>query len=165
MRCSRLSSRALRRDLGGDHRIAQQNGERFATHVMQRAEHGVAQAFHLFLPDKMNLGHLGDAANGFKLLSLVLVGQLVFQLKVAVEVLFDGPLALSDHHQNVRNARGHGLFDHVLNHGRIHDREHLLGLGFRGRKEASPESGGGYDGFAYRVFVVHGSSSMVLRIR
>ena len=63
-------------------------------------------------------------------------------------MLLDGALALADDHEDVGDARLDGLLDDVLDHRRVDDRQHLLGLRLGGRQEARAESGGGNDGFA-----------------
>ena len=69
-------------------------------------------------------------------------------------MIFDGLLAAAGDDEDLIAARGHGLFDAVLNDGLVDQREHFLGLGFGGGQEAGAEAGGGENGFA--DFHVHG---------
>ena len=113
---------------------------------------GVAQPVQLLLPDEVDVRQVGDAADGSRSSSSSRDSQLRLQLEVAVEVLLDRALALADDHEDVRDAGGHRLLDHVLDHRRVDDRQHLLGLRLGGGQEARAESGGGDDGFLH-----HGS--------
>ena len=79
---------------------------------------------------------------------LIFLLELRLEFEIAVEMLLDSALALPDHHQNIADARCHGLLDHVLDRRRVHDRQHLFRLRFRGRKEPGPKTGGGNDGLA-----------------
>ena len=66
----------------------------------------------------------------------------MFQLKADVEMVFDGGLATAGDNNNILNPGMHGFFDAILDQRFVHQRQHFLGLRFRGRKEAGAESGG-----------------------
>ena len=131
-----------------DDRVAEQNHEGLVVDVITGITHGVAEAQHLLLPDKVNIGQLRDAAHGLQFRGLALRFQLRLKLKAAVEMLLDGAFARADDHEQIGDARLDRLLDDVLDHGRIDNRQHLLRLRLRGREKAGAESGGGNDGFA-----------------
>jgi hypothetical protein len=72
-----------------------------------------------------------------------------FEIDVDVEVILDRVLAAPRDQDNVLRARGDGLLDAVLDDRLVDQRQHLLGLGLRGRQEAGSKACGGEDGFAY----------------
>ena len=75
----------------------------------------------------------------------------------AVEVVLDRALAPPGDDQDVRDARAHGLLDHVLDGRLVDDRQHLLGLRLGGGQEPRAEPGGRDD----RLADLHGPSTSV----
>ena len=61
-------------------------------------------------------------------------------------MILDGILAAARDDDDVLDAGSNGLFDDILDHGFVHQGEHLLGLGLGGREESGPQSRGGKDG-------------------
>ncbi len=124
-----------------DQVVAEQDREGLVADVRLGAQHGVAEALGVALADVVDhrevagLLDLGEAAR----VALLLEGGL--QFVVAVEVVFQGALVAARDHEDVAEARGHGLFDHVLDRRLVDDRQHLLGSGLGGRQEPGTETG------------------------
>jgi hypothetical protein len=76
---------------------------------------------------------VADVAHLLDELALARLGQERFQLRIEVEVVLDGALAPPGDDQDVVDPAGHRLLDDELQDGGVHDREHLLGHGFRRR--------------------------------
>src|SRR5260370_1881397 len=64
-------------------------------------------------------------------------------------MVLDGMLSLSRHDDDVLDPGHNALFHDVLNLRFVHDRQHFLGLGFRGGQETRAQSRGGQDRLAY----------------
>jgi hypothetical protein len=69
-----------------DYRVAEQNHKGLVVDVIASITHGVAEAPHLFLPDKVNIGQLRDAAHRLQFRDLSLRFQLGLD-ETAVEML------------------------------------------------------------------------------
>ena len=57
-------------------------------------------------------------------------------------------LAAARDDDDVIDTGGHGLLDHILNNGFVHQSQHLLGLRLGGGEESGPQTGGGENCFA-----------------
>ena len=88
----------------------------------------------------MNVRQIRNAPHGPQFRRAVFLGQLRLELKAAVEMLLDSPLALADNHQDIRDPRRDRLLHHILDHRRIDDRQHFLRLRFRRRKKTRAET-------------------------
>ena len=132
----------------GDEHVAEKYGEGFIAHEILGNQHGVAKAERLLLAGVADLDHIGDAANEFGLRVLALLFQELFEEGSAIEVIFDGVLALAGDDDDVLDAGGDAFFGDVLDLRLVHDGEHFLGLGFSGGKKTRAEAGGGQNGFA-----------------
>ena len=108
---------------------------------------GVAQTVEFFLPDKMNVGHVGQPPQFAQQNFFVFLGQPGFEFKIAVEMVFNRTFAFSRNNENVFDARINGLLHHVLNRGRVDDGQHFFGLRLGGRQETGSETSGGNNGF------------------
>ena len=80
------------------------HGEWFVADMVACTGDRIAQAVELFLPDEMDVGHVGNVSNALQQLILTLLGQFLFQLKVAVEVFLDGAFGFADAHHDVGDA-------------------------------------------------------------
>ncbi len=74
-----------------------------------------------------------------------------FQFIGMVEMILDHLLAAPGDEHELLDAGFAGLFDRVLDHRLVHDRQHFLGHRLGGRKEARPHAGDGKNGFANRL--------------
>ncbi len=96
--------------------------------MLARQQYGVSQpALHL-LPHIVYGGHIGDAHDLRQLLPAAVLVEGALKLDGPVEMVLDGPLAASGDDQDVVDARGHRLFDHILYGGLVHHWKHLLRL-------------------------------------
>jgi hypothetical protein len=71
-----------------------------------------------------------------------------FELDVHVEVVLNRVFAAAGDDDDDVDARSDRFFDAVLDDRLVDERQHLLGLGFRGGKEPRAEAGGRKNGFA-----------------
>ena len=110
-----------------DHVVAEQHGERHVAHVLGGAQDGVAQPERGTLADVVHVGELAGGADQGQPVLVALGFQRLLELGVAVEIVFDRPLAAARDHQYVTQARGHRFFHNVLNCGGIDDGQDLLG--------------------------------------
>src|SRR5262249_10439184 len=97
-----------------------------------------------------HVGHrrqLGDGLDLGQLLHLASVLEVVLELEGGVEVVLDRALVSAGHEDDLFEPGGHGLLDHVLDRGLVHQGQHLLRLGLGGRKESCAKSGSGEYGF------------------
>ena len=98
-------------------------------------------------PFDAEIRHVRDATDVLEQLSFAVAFEIFFQLERAVEMVFDRPFSAARDDDDVLDARGDGFFDRVLDQRFVHQREHLFGRGFGGRKKAGSQAGGGDDGF------------------
>ena len=78
--------------------------------------------------------------------------EVVFQFKVGIKVVFDGPFGLTSDHQDVLDARSQGFFDDELDGRFVNDGQHFLGQGLGGRQEAGSEARSWNDSLSYSFF-------------
>ena len=69
--------------------------------------------------------------------------ELVLELEVAVEVVLEGPLVAAGDDQDVVDAGGDRLLDHVLDRRAVDDRQHLLRLCLGRRQETRSQPAAG----------------------
>jgi hypothetical protein len=134
--------------------VAEEDAERLVAHQRAGDQDGVAEAERLLLAHVTDRGQLGDRLDLGQLLHLAAIVQVVLELEGGVEVVLDRPLVASGDDDDLRQAGGDRLLDHVLDRRLVDQRQHLLGLGLGGGQEPCAEPGGGKDGFAY----AHGGS-------
>jgi hypothetical protein len=72
----------------------------------------------------------------------------VLEFVLAVEVVLDDALVAPGDEDEVFDAGRPGLVDHVLDHGSVDDRQHLLGHRLGRGQEPRTEAGDGEHGFA-----------------
>ena len=129
-----------------------------ADHGM-RAQHGMAEAERRGLAD-VDAGRVGgqDAPQQVDEILLTLLRERRLQLRVGVEMVFDGALGTAgDEHQQSR-TRGQRFLRRVLDEGLVDDRQHLLRARLGGGKEARAASGDGKHRKADRSGSAHGGS-------
>ena len=73
-------------------------------------------------------GHVGDAHDLRQLLLMPVVAKGVLQPYGSVEMVLYRPLPSAGDYQDVVDAGGHRLLDHILDGGLVYDREHLFRL-------------------------------------
>ena len=108
----------------------------------------IAQAAHFRLPDVMNAREVLQLPQIREVADALFRLQLGLQLVRRVKMLLDGPLRARDDDQDVRDARRGGFFDDVLDHGLVHEREHLFRHRLGDGEEAGAVTSGGNDSFA-----------------
>ena len=133
-----------------DQVVTEQHRERLAVHVLLRHRDRVAQAERILLADVVDRRHVADLLDLLQLVELPFGLQEVLELERAIEMVLERAIAATGDDQDVGESRAHRLLDHVLDRGRIDDREHRLLLSFRRREESRSESGSGDDGFPDR---------------
>ena len=106
-------------NFGVDHVIGEEHGERLVADEFARHEDGVAEAERFFLTDVGDVDHVGDGADDLEQVGLLALFEHFFQFVADVEMVFDGLLAAAGDDEDLVAARGHGLFDAVLNDGLI----------------------------------------------
>ena len=149
--------------LAGDENVAEEHGERLVAHEILGDQNGVAEAEGFLLAGVTDLDHAGDAANEFSLRVPALLFEILFEKGRAIEVIFDGVLALAGDDDDVLDAGGDAFFGDVLDLRLVHDGEHFLGLGFGGGKETRAEACGGQNGLA-NFLMAGGNRLRLLRI-
>ena len=100
---------------------------------------GVTEPLRFGLPDVVDVGQLGDVAHLGLLTLTSRLRQVELELERPVEVVLEGALAAPGDDQDVGDAGPDRLLDDVLDRRLVDEREHLLGLGFGGRKETSSQ--------------------------
>ncbi len=83
-----------------------------------------------------------------ELLVVALLRQRRLEAVDAVEVVLERALVASGDHEDVLQARRHGLFDDVLDGGFVDDRKHLLRRRLGRGEESSSQAGYGDHGLA-----------------
>lgn len=108
----------------------------------------MAEPQRLTLAHIREMGEMTDALYHREFLLLAAAAQGVLQFEGDAEMVLDGGLASpSDQHQAL-NPGPDGLFHDVLDDGRVHQRQHFLGLGLGRGQEAGAQARDGNDGFA-----------------
>jgi hypothetical protein len=134
-----------------DHVVAEDHGERLVADDLLRDEDGVAQAELLLLADVGDLGEIRDVPDLAEHLDVALLLEEMLQLVGGVEVILDRPLLARGDDDHLLDAGGDGLLDGVLDDGLVDERQHLLGLGLRGREEPGPQPAAGKTAFRTRI--------------
>ena len=109
--------------------------------------HGVAQAQGLLLADEVDVGQVGDAQALLQHLLLAGCGQLLFQLRAAVEVVFDDALVAAQNDEDVGDAGTDGLFHQILDGGLVHKGQHPFGHGLGGGQHTGAKARSRDDSF------------------
>ena len=99
--CAGLQHALQQAVLGVDEVVAEQHRERLVADVLLRAEHRVAEALGVALPDVVHGGQLVGLPDELEPLGVALGGQRFLKLVVPVEVVFDGPLAPAGDQQHI----------------------------------------------------------------
>ena len=97
----------------------------------------MAQAERFFLPDVGDVDHVGYRSNDLQQVGFLALFEHFFELVADIEVVFDGLFAAAGDDDDLIAARGHGLFDAILDDGLVHEREHFFGLGLGGWQKTS----------------------------
>ena len=118
-----------------------------AHHTAWPSPSGACWRVKLVWPGPRQLGH-----ELVELGRLAALGQRALQLELAVEMVLDGALVAAGDEDEMLDAGGLGLVDHVLDHGAVDDRQHLLGHRLGGRQEPRAEPGYGENGLANALF-------------
>ena len=126
----------------------------FASH-----RHCVAEPEWLALANEVDVGKVGQFDHVGQLVGLPGPVEVVLQLEVAIEVIFEAALVPPRDDEDVVDTGLHGLLDDVLDGRAIDDRQHLLRLGLCRRKEPRPESCRRDARLRYHPFC-HGCSSV-----
>ena len=116
---------------------------------MARHRHRVPEPERIALAHVVDVGEVGRELHFLQQVVLAVAFEVVLELEVAVEVVFDRALVAARDDEDVGEAGAHRFFDDVLDRGPVDDRQHLLGRALRGRQEARAEPGGGDHGLAH----------------
>jgi hypothetical protein len=111
-------------------------------------EHGMPEAERLALPDVGKVDQVRDLPDFTEQVGLSARLEERLELHGDIEVIFNRVLPPAGDEDDVVDARGNRLFHAVLDDRLVDERQHFLGLRFRGRKESRAEAGGGEDRFA-----------------
>ena len=117
--------------------------------MLARDAHRVAEPERVALADVVDVGEVVDLLHLGEEVELLRLLEVVLELEVAVEVVFDGALAPPGDDEDVGEARGDRLFDDVLDRRLVDDRQHLLGLALRRGQEARAHARGRDDGLGH----------------
>ena len=110
-----------------DHEVVgEEHRERLVTHVMSRDRNRVTETERIALTDVVDVGEVGGELHLLEHRVLARGLEVVLELEVAIEVVFDGPLVAARDDEDVGEPGLHGLFHDVLDRGPIDDRQHLL---------------------------------------
>jgi hypothetical protein len=123
--------------------------------MLLAAQHRVAEPLRVALPHVMDVGQGRGAPDGFKLVEVAFFLQGLFDERHPVEVVLERTFIASGNHEDVGDPRTHGLFDHVLDSGFVHDGEHFLRHRLRGGQETGPQSRSRNDCLTYGVSSIH----------
>ena len=93
---------------------------------------------------------------------LAALGERALQLELAVEMVLDDALVAAGDEDEMLDAGGLGLVDHMLDHRAVDDGQHLLGHRLGGGQEAGAEPGYGEDGLADALLSGWACSSLLL---
>ena len=145
--------------MGVEHRIGQQHRKRLVADERLCAEDRVSEPVELLLVDVVDLGERVDGAQLLEKLGFSCRFEPCLQRGRRIEVVLNGVLAGAGDDQNLFDAGGCGLFDHILDHRFIHQRNHLLRHRPREGEKSRTEPGGGKDCFA--DFLFHSTSPSV----
>jgi hypothetical protein len=125
----------------GDDVVAQEDGERLAAHMGLGHGDGRPEPERILLSDVVHGGHVADLADLLELVALARGLEPLLELVGPVEVVLDGPLPAPGDDQDVGDPGLDGVFHHVLDGGLVDEREHLLRLCLRRRKEPGSQAG------------------------
>ena len=129
--------------------VGQQQREGLVTDDIACAPDRMAEAERALLTRKACLAGVGQV--GVERLQLRFLPALVegpLKLELAVEMVLDNTLVATGDEDEMFDAGGPRLVDHVLDDGAIDDGQHLFRHRFRGGQEAGTEASHGKDGFA-----------------
>ena len=135
------------RPIADDDVVREDHGERLVPDQLLGHQHRVTEPELLLLADVRHLGQVRDVPDLAEHLDVALLLEQVLEFVRQVEVVLDRPLLAGGHDDDLLDARCDGLFDRVLDHGLVDERQHLLRLGLRGRQESCAPTRGGEDGF------------------
>ena len=129
--------------------VGQEQRERLVADDLAGAPDRVAEAERRLLPGEARLaGRRLGVRESLQLLCLAALPERALELELQVEMVFDGALAAAGHEDEMLDAGRPRLVDHMLHHGPVDDREHLLRNRLGGGQEAGAEAGDGENGFA-----------------
>ena len=137
-----------------DNIITEQDSKRLMPNKTARAEDGVAQSAHIFLPYIVNV-HIGGLANEVQQIIFSLARQLVLECRRGVEVILDGTLSMTTDDEDVLDAARECLLHNVLDGRLVYNGQHFLRRCLRRREEPRSVACGGNNGFAYALFLFH----------
>src|SRR5260221_3279559 len=121
-----------------DQIVGQQHREGLVADHRLRAQHGMAQAERLRLP-QVDAAAAGGQHAARDREELLLAAERAFELGVEVEMVLDRALVSAGHENHVGDAGGRGFLDRVLDQRLVHDRQHFLGARLGGRQEAAAQ--------------------------
>ena len=131
--------------------VGQQQRERLVADDVARAPDGVAEAERRLLAREARRARArqGSASERLELLlSCSALRERALELELDVEVVLDDALVAAGDEDEVLDAGGARLVDHVLDDRPVDDRQHLLRHGLGGGQKAGAEAGDGEHGFA-----------------
>ena len=111
----------------------QVDGGGFTAYKRLRFQHRVGRAVHLFLPDVVDVRHVGDVPYLLQIIVLTRLYEQLFQLHGDIEVIFYALLVLAQNDEYLPHSAVHRLFHHILQGGGVHDGQHLFGQSLGGR--------------------------------
>ena len=100
----------------------------------------VAETEGVGLPHVRHACHGSDPTDHRQIGLIAFTLKHVFELTACVEVILHGPLACRGDHDDLRDSRGDGLFNPILDDRSVYNGEHFLRDRLRGRKHARAET-------------------------
>ena len=130
------------RHLGVDEVVGEDHRERLVADDRRRAQHRVAEAQRLGLPDVDAVdARRRRGLHRLEQRRLVAQRELGLELVGLVEVVLDRALVAAGDEDHVGDAGGRGLLDRVLDERLVDDRQHFLRARLGGGQEAAAEAG------------------------
>ena len=129
--------------------VGQQQREGLVADDIARAPDRMAEAERRLLAREARLAGVGQVGvQRLQLRFLAALGEGALELELAVEMVLDHALVAAGDEDEVLDAGGARLVDHVLDDGAVDDGQHLLRHRLGGGQEAGAEASHGKDGFA-----------------
>ncbi len=129
--------------------VGQKQGERLVADDLASAPHGMAEPERRLLPGEARLaGTRQLLLQERELVLLAAFGERALELELAVEMVLDDALVAARHEDEMLDAGGLSLIDHMLDDRPVDHGQHFLRDRLGGRQKPGAETGDRKYGFA-----------------
>src|SRR5207245_4904651 len=116
-----------------------QHRERLIANQFSRREHGMSKAQRFLLAHVRHMDHVGNLAHYSEQLRLSLLFKYSLEFEADIEMIFDRRLTPAGDHDDLIAARRKRFLYAILDNWLIHERHHLLRLGFACGTKTRPQ--------------------------